>query len=122
MLSLMRLHSVQKTCTDNGSTVDGLIDFEVVFALATEQSLVKVCLQEGATVEEAIALSGIVEKYPDEDLSALQTGIWGHYVERDALVKNGDRVELYRPLLRDPRDARRELARAGLTMRETSDG
>ncbi len=122
MLWLMRLRSGQKMCTDNGGTVDGLIDIEVVFALATEQSLVKVSLQEGATVEEAIALSGIVEKYPDEDLSALQTGIWGHHVERHALVKSGDRVELYRPLLRDPRDARRELARAGLTMREASDG
>lgn len=107
---------------DNGSTVRKMIDVEVVFASTAKQSLVRISLQNGATVAEAIALSGIAEEYPDEDLNALQTGIWGRCVDRHALVKNGDRVEIYRPLLRDPRDARRELARAGLTMRETSDG
>lgn len=117
----MRLRNGLKTCMDSGGAVGKMIDVEVVLALAAEQSLVRVSLHDGATVEEAVALSGIAEKYPDEDPISLQTGIWGRCVERHALLKNGDRVELYRPLLRDPRDARRELARHGLTMRETSD-
>ena len=97
------------------------INVEVVFASSADQELVSVSLQNGATVADAIALSAIAKKFPAEDLDAMRTGIWGHIVDRSAIVKDGDRVEIYRPLLRDPRDARRELAQSGLTMREAAD-
>lgn len=93
------------------------IDVEVVFALRDDQVLISVSLVAGATVADAIAQSGIREKFPDR-LDAMQTGIWGRAVDRTARVKDGDRVEIYRPLLRDPREARRELAQSGLTMRD----
>ena len=75
----------------------------------------------GATVADAVAVSGVAAEFPHVDIDSLPAGVWGHPVERDAILKDGDRVELYRPLLRDPREARRELAQAGLTMRGGND-
>jgi putative ubiquitin-RnfH superfamily antitoxin RatB of RatAB toxin-antitoxin module len=94
------------------------IQVEVVFALAEKQVLLSVSVDEGATVADVIAVSGLLTKFPDESLQLLETGIWGHPVARDHGVREGDRVELYRALQRDPREARRELAQSGLTMRE----
>lgn len=97
-------------------TVD-TIKIEVVFALPDDQALVSVDVDAGATVADVITRSGIREDFPEENIDALQVGLWGRVVDRDCRVKDGDRVEIYRPLLRDPRDARRELAQSGLTMR-----
>lgn len=93
------------------------LQVEVVFALPTQQHLISVTLRRGATIADAIAVSGIAGKFPDINLDALPTGIWGRAADRATLVNDGDRVEIYRQLLRDPREARRELAQAGLTMR-----
>ena len=97
------------------------IHVEVAFALPAEQVLISVSLPANATVYDAIAAAGIAECFPDERLQTLETGIWGRLAGRQAAVRDGDRVEIYRPLLRDPRDARRELAQSGLTMRTTAD-
>jgi putative ubiquitin-RnfH superfamily antitoxin RatB of RatAB toxin-antitoxin module len=94
------------------------VQVEIVFALPGKQTLLAVTVDQGATIADVIAVSGLVEKYPDESLQLLETGIWGHPAARDRKVREGDRVELYRQLQRDPREARRELAQAGLTMRE----
>ena len=85
---------------------------EVVFALTDIQVLRTVQLPTGATVAEAIEASDIAEHFPGMDLGELQAGIWGKRVERDRLVQDGDRVELYRPLDIDPREARRLRAEA----------
>ena len=105
----------------NSAPDDKTIHVEVAFALPTEQALISVSLSADATVDDAIAASGIAEQFPDERLHLLETGIWGHIVERQAAVRDGDRVEIYRPLARDPREARRELAQSGKTMRGASD-
>ena len=97
------------------------IHVEVVFALPDDQVLISLVVDKGATVADVIARSGLHEKYADETLSAMQVGIWGRVVDRTREVKDGDRVEFYRPLQRDPRDARRELAQAGMKMNEPSD-
>jgi putative ubiquitin-RnfH superfamily antitoxin RatB of RatAB toxin-antitoxin module len=94
------------------------VQVEIVFALPGKQTLLAVTVGEGATVADVIAISGLAEKYPDESLQLLETGIWGHPAARDHKVREGDRVELYRQLQRDPREARRDLAQSGLTMRE----
>lgn len=99
----------------------GKLNVEVVFALPRRQVLVTVTLEEGATVAEAIHASGLAERFPDEQLDALPTGIWGRPADRDAVVSDGDRVEVYRPLEIDPREARRQLAQAGRTMRARRD-
>lgn len=97
------------------------VDVEIVFALADHQELVSLSVDEGTTVADVVSQSGLSKKFPEQDLSGLQVGIWGRIAERNYRVKQGDRVELYRSLNRDPRDARRELALSGLTMREQSD-
>jgi putative ubiquitin-RnfH superfamily antitoxin RatB of RatAB toxin-antitoxin module len=99
--------------------VSDRIAVEVVFGRHDAQTLVALSLQQGATVASAIASSGLAEKYPDESFADLAAGIWGRIVERECILKDGDRVEIYRPLQLEPRESRRRLAQLGLTMRET---
>ncbi|MGB5335325.1 MAG: RnfH family protein, partial [Woeseiaceae bacterium] len=73
-------------------------------------------LPEGATVSDALSASGLERRFPQVDFSALQAGIWGHIVARDKVLNGGDRVEVYRPLKLNPKEARRQLASLGLTM------
>ena len=87
------------------------IDVEFVFATPEDQFLVEVRLPEGASIADVIEASGVRERFPDIKVDTLDAGVWGKFRERDTLVQSGDRVELYRELLIDPRDARR--ARAG---------
>jgi len=87
------------------------ITVEVVFALPQRQVLVTVNLEQGASVADALQASGIYDKFGDVDFSGMQTGIWGRLAGREELLADRDRVEVYRPLDRDPREARRELAR-----------
>lgn len=90
---------------------DGLA-VEVVLATPEQQVLLAVRVRTGASVAEVIAASGIASYFPDLLLDDLPTGIWGKAVSRDREVREGDRVELYRPLLTDPREARRRRAMA----------
>ena len=80
---------------------------EVVFALADKQELLVVELPDGSTVGAAIEKSGLTRQFPGVDFDTLQTGVWGKPIARNHVVGEGDRVELYRPLEMDPRDARR---------------
>lgn len=91
---------------------------EVVFALPELQVLTTVALAADSTVRDAIEASGLKRCFPDYDLDALAVGVWGDPVQREAVVRDGDRVELYRVLQMDPREARRRLAKAGKTMAE----
>ena len=83
---------------------------EVVVATPDRQELLSLVVDAGATVAEAIAASGIASRFPALDLGALPTGIWGKLVSRQRRVADGDRIELYRPLEIDPREARRDRA------------
>ena len=94
---------------------------EVAFAEPERQSLVTVELDPGATVAEAIERSGLAARHADVDFDSLATGIWGRVVDRDCSLSDSDRVEIYRELNIDPREARRQLADVGRTMREGSD-
>lgn len=95
---------------------DGTISVEVVFALPERQELVAVRMPAGATVADAIETSGIAGKFPGHDLSACRVGIWGRVVDRHQRLEAGDRIEIYRPLAIDPREARRKLASRGKSM------
>ena len=88
---------------------------EVVYAEPDRQLLHVLDVEPGTTVGQALAaaLTGAVSAAA---LAALQAGIWGQPVERSHVLKDGDRVELYRPLQLDPREARRALAVAGKSM------
>ena len=97
------------------------ISVEVVFAEPGKQSLLEVELRAGATVAEAIQESAIASRHTAFNLEDLATGVWGRPVARTHPLRDGDRVELYRELQIDPREARRQLALAGRTMREGED-
>lgn len=91
---------------------DGL-SVEVALALPGRQVLLTVNVGKGASVADVIADSGIESRFPDMGIADMPVGIWGRRVSPDTKVRAGDRVELYRPLEVDPREARRERARAG---------
>ncbi len=92
------------------------ISIEVVFALSERQRLVTVAIACGATAREAVDKSGIAREFPEQDFSACRLGIWGRLIEDSQLLQDGDRVEIYRPLNIDPREARRRLAAEGKSM------
>lgn len=86
------------------------ITVEVVYALAEKQYLHKVSLEEGATVEQAIVASGLMRLRPEIDLTSNKVGIWSRAVKLQDAVQDGDRVEIYRPLIADPKALRRQRA------------
>ncbi|WP_395376036.1 RnfH family protein [Marinicella sp. W31] len=83
---------------------------EVVYAYRDDQTLETVEAKNGATVEDVIHLSGLLEKYPEIELSNKNVGVFSKAVTLKTPVKNGDRVEIYRELLIDPMQARRSRA------------
>lgn len=80
---------------------------EIVFAQPDRQVLDTLEVPPGATVADVIAASKLARQFPDSDPGELQAGIWGRPVARNQAVRDGDRVELYRSLTMDPREARR---------------
>jgi putative ubiquitin-RnfH superfamily antitoxin RatB of RatAB toxin-antitoxin module len=92
------------------------IPVELAFADAIRQELISMTVPVGTTVGQVIDQSPLAQAFPNVDLAGLATGIWGNLVSRDQKLVAGDRIELYRPLLMDPRDARRALAAQGKFM------
>ena len=91
-------------------------EVEIVFALREMQSLRSIVVESGTTVAEVVAMSGVCESFLGYGLDEMPVGIWGREVDRNRAVKEGDRIEIYRPLELDPREARRQLALIGRTM------
>ena len=85
---------------------------QVVLALPHRQECVDVELSAGATVADAIVASGLQARFPEMDLARLETGVWSRPRPRSTPLRDGDRVELYRPLQADAKAERRK--RAGL--------
>jgi putative ubiquitin-RnfH superfamily antitoxin RatB of RatAB toxin-antitoxin module len=86
------------------------VSVEVVYALPNRQILVQLALRAGATVRDAVMLSGLPSQYPDIDLFHAKIGIFGKRVPPDTILNNGDRVEIYRSLTADPKEVRRRRA------------
>jgi uncharacterized protein len=96
--------------------MDETIIVEVAYARPERQLVLKVEVPPGTTAIEAARLSGIEEQFPEINLATNRLGVFGKLCKPDRLLDAGDRVEIYRPLLADPRAARRELAAAGKSM------
>jgi putative ubiquitin-RnfH superfamily antitoxin RatB of RatAB toxin-antitoxin module len=86
------------------------IRVEVAYALCDRQALHAVELEEGSTVEQAIRCSGVLRAFPEIDIGRSPVGVFGQVVSLGTRVRDGDRVEIYRPLIADPKDSRRERA------------
>lgn len=89
---------------------EGTIQIEVAFGTPTKQSVVSVELPQGATLESAVTASGLAGVYPEYNFATLKKGVWSEVKSSDHLLKDGDRVEIYRPLTTDPKEARRRRA------------
>ncbi|MDO9424689.1 MAG: RnfH family protein [Methylobacter sp.] len=87
-----------------------MVEIEVAYAKPEQQVIVTVAMEEGATVEAAIKASGLLERFPEIALSELKAGIFGVVCKPDQPVREADRIEIYRPLLHDPKEARRQRA------------
>ena len=87
-----------------------MITVDVVFALPTSAISLQVEVPVGTTAEQAVIKSGIIAKCPEIDATALTLGVWNRTCKLTQVLEDGDRVEIYRPLLADPKDARRKRA------------
>jgi hypothetical protein len=94
------------------------IHVEVVYAMHDRQKVVSVLLPLGACVREAIERSGLLAEFPEIDLANNKLGIWNKLAKPDALLRDKDRVEIYRPLIADPKEVRRQRAAEGKVMKK----
>ncbi len=91
---------------------------EVAYARPDQQLILGVDVAEGTTLQQAIELSGILDRFPEIDLSTSKVGIFGKLSKKDAPLKTGDRVEIYRPLIADPKEVRRKREAEGKRMKK----
>lgn len=87
-----------------------MIKVEIVYALPQTATCLSIDVAEGTSVEQAVLQSGLLEKCPEIDANKLSLGIWNRTVKNHQVLKDGDRIEVYRPLIADPKDARRRRA------------
>lgn len=85
---------------------------EVAYALPDRQTLLALEVKPGATARDAIEASGILDSHPEIDLEHNKIGIFGRTVALDEGLRKGDRVEIYRPLIIDPKEVRKQRAEA----------
>ncbi|MTI15114.1 RnfH family protein [Sansalvadorimonas verongulae] len=88
------------------------ITVEVAYALPERQKIISLLVPEGTTLYQAAELSGICDDFPELDLASAKMGIFGRAVPKPAeqAMKSGERVEIYRPLIADPKEVRRKRA------------
>ena len=98
-----------------------MLKIELVYATQVRQELVELVVEAGRSVGQIIDESGLYRLFPDQQLESADVGVWGRPVNRSHIACDGDRIEIYRPLLLDPRDARRLLAEQGRTMNQGPD-
>jgi len=96
------------------------IPIEVVYALPREQVVITLDLPADATVSQAIEESRMQERFPEIDLAANKVGIFGKAAKLDDGLHAGDRIEIYRPLIADPKEVRRQRAKDGKVMKAGS--
>ena len=96
---------------------------EVIYALPECQELLTLDLPEGSTALQAVEASGLLQKYPDiEPGGRNKLGVFAKLVKNDAVLRDRDRVEIYRPLIADPKEVRRQKAAEGKIMKRGAAG
>ena len=91
---------------------------EVAYALPTQQVILPVKVPTGSNAEAAIKASGLLAKFPEIDLAVNKIGVFGKLSKLDAELRHLDRVEIYRPLIADPKEVRRQRAAEGKVMKK----
>lgn len=85
-----------------------MLNIEIVYGLPDRQILKTMQVSAGTTVREAALQSGLEAEFPELDVQTVKLGIFGKLVKDDTVLREKDRVEMYRPLLIDPKEARRK--------------
>ena len=83
---------------------------EVAYAREDTQIIIPLEVERGTTVEQAVRISGILEQFPEIDLASNKLGVFGKISKADTVLREKDRVEIYRPLIADPKESRRKRA------------
>jgi uncharacterized protein len=94
------------------------ITVEVAYALPQQQLIIPLQVLAETTAEEAIKASGIIHKFPEIDLEKNQIGIFGKLTKLDTPLRHLDRIEIYRPLIADPKEVRKQRAADGKIMKK----
>lgn len=95
-----------------------MLKVEVCYALPEKQMLIPVTLAQGSTLQQALEASGILAKHPEIDLQKNKFGIFAKLSKPDTLLRDRDRVEIYRPLIADPKEVRKQRAAEGKVMKK----
>lgn len=93
-----------------------MLNIEIAYLTAQQQLVVSLQVTESCTVEEAIQQSGILVQFPEIDLSQNKVGIFSKIVSLNTALQSGDRIEIYQPLLIDPKQARKQRAKRKSTI------
>jgi uncharacterized protein len=94
------------------------ISVEVAYALRDEQVIIPLMVDAGTTVRQAIEASEITARFPEIDLGKNAVGIFSKPVKSDSVLRDKDRVEIYRPLIADPKEVRKQRAKDGKVMKK----
>jgi putative ubiquitin-RnfH superfamily antitoxin RatB of RatAB toxin-antitoxin module len=94
------------------------INVEVVYALPERQELSSLTLPSGTTVGQAIEASGLLARYPEIDVTKNKLGVYAKLAKPDTALRDRDRVEIYRPLIADPKEVRKQRAAEGKAMKK----
>lgn len=94
------------------------IQIQLVYALRDRQELVALRMPAGTTVQQAVDASGLLQKHAEINLADNKLGIFGKLTKPDAVLRDGDRVEIYRALIADPKEVRRKRAEEGKAMKK----
>ncbi|WP_043648192.1 RnfH family protein [Chitinilyticum litopenaei] len=94
------------------------ITVEVVYATREKQKLVNIRVEEGCSAAQAIERSGLLAEFPEINLAASKIGIFAKMVKPETVLRDKDRVEIYRPLIADPKEVRRQRVADGKVMKK----
>jgi hypothetical protein len=94
------------------------IRVEVIYPLPEKQEILSVVVPVGSTVRQAIEASGVLQKYPEIDLAKNKLGVFAKLAKAETLLRDRDRIEIYRPLIADPKEVRKQRAAEGKVMKK----
>ena len=99
-------------------SVSEILHIEVIYPLPHKQEIIQLQLSRDASVRQAIEASGLLDKYPEIDLTKNKLGVFAKLAKPDSVLRDHDRVEIYRPLIADPKEVRKQRAAGGKVMKK----
>lgn len=94
------------------------IHIEVAYARPDRQEIVELKLPPGSSLQQAVEASGLLQRHPEIELAKAKVGIYGKLARLDSALRDKDRVEIYRPLIADPKEVRKQRAAEGKVMKK----